>query len=94
VYYRDLLKAAVGRLYWPPERALWIDVNWIHLALEGHVELLRGVFGGGKETVNTKVAKDARGNPLVLSPTSFDVTFDTDPVKRRQVRRKLPGKSG
>lgn len=86
---------AGGRLYWPLERALHTDVNYIWVSLRGQLELLTSIFGKSEpepESVprHTTPPLGADGKPIVLTPQNFDVVFGMpNNLPNRKIRRKL-----
>lgn len=48
VYLDGLVKDAMGRLFWPLERAMKTDCIAIIMALEGQDEFLKRLFGPGE----------------------------------------------
>lgn len=47
-FYDDLLRIALGCLKWPPSEALAADVNLVIIGYEGHMDMVRDIFGGEK----------------------------------------------
>lgn len=61
-----LFQHATGWLGWNPGEALAAPIPMIEAAIEGRVELLQAIFGGGK-------TKPKATHPL--TPAAFDVVF-------------------
>lgn len=40
------MQQAFGHLPWPPETVLKSDVNLLHIAIEGRIDVLQSIFGG------------------------------------------------
>lgn len=48
-FLRELFKFATGWLGWPPAVALATPIPQILVAVEGRLDMLRAIFGSGKE---------------------------------------------
>lgn len=62
-------------------------------AYEGRVEMFNALFGDGGKTLDTTVPKDARGEPLTMTPEVFDRMFGNNDDFTRQIRYKRRDKS-
>jgi hypothetical protein len=79
-----LTKIAAGWFGWTEKVALNTDVNYIELAYQGRVDMLEFIFG--KSDKADGIAKDAQGNPIVLTPDLFDTIVT--PAETGQIRYK------
>jgi hypothetical protein len=73
-------------LNWPSQQALNEDLNYITAAYAGYGETLETIFGT-KEDTAPEVARDAKGNEIVMTPDLFDTMFGGD-ERPFEVRRK------
>jgi hypothetical protein len=87
-------------LCWSAEQALDTDLNYLTAAYMGYIEVLEDIFGTTEEQktpvpnprpspqsgANTLVvSRDARGQPITLTPNIFDIQFDeAKPSNRRK----------
>lgn len=68
-------------------------MNAIEIAYKGRVGMLRAIFGGEEANKTNQIPqpnnppKDARGNPIVLSPMTFDLMFSKK--RPKQLRHKV-----
>jgi hypothetical protein len=69
-YADGLVKVAMGRLFWPFDRAMKADCCAIILAEQGQTELLKELFGSSPQS---EPAKEPELPPL--TPASFRAMF-------------------
>lgn len=97
----ELFEVAAGRLYWSLERTLETDVNYLLIAREGQMAMLRAIFGSSETSPKSQSgtpqkradgtypilppSRGARGE-LALTSKAFDAVFARSGP--RVIRRK------
>ena len=91
------MQVAMGELGWSPSEAYWCDVNAIHLAAQGQVDLLCRVGLLQRENVSTpdRPPRDIHGRPISFEQMferriAADAASGTSAAKRRRSSRRQP----
>ena len=89
-YCAYLERRALGWLDWSEERVLYADLNAIEVGIAGKIEMFEflGLIKPKQPEAPAGPPLDARGNPIVLTPSNFDQMFPDKEPGTWQIRHK------